>query len=173
MSSPKSDPPYVAHSSSDTHLPTLNEEETMDAQHPLRTPAASSTASFPAIYEVSAHTTHGPPRSASSSSVTFHQPRRSSAQAPNERQLSILDPMSDRVSTILVWQNLTVQARENKRKEFFKRMKSYKNFVPKRKCLLNNISGAIAGGLWAVIGIFLSIFFENIEFFLFRSIGLW
>ena len=158
MSSPKADPPYVAHSSSDTHLPTLNEEEMMDIQHPLRTPAASSTASFPAIYEVPTHTTHVPHRSGSSSSVAFHQPRRSSTQGPHERQLSILDPMSDRVSTILVWQNLTVQARENKRKEFFKRMKSYKNFVPKRKCLLNNINGAIAGGLWAVIGVYLSFF---------------
>ncbi|CAF0758276.1 unnamed protein product [Adineta ricciae] len=160
MSSPNAEPPYVVHSSSDIHLPTLNEEETMDVQHPLKTPAASSTASFPAIYEMPAHTTyvsssgaaHVPHRSGSSSSVSFHQPRRSSTQGPHERQLSILDPMSDRVSTILVWQNLTVQARENKRKEFFKRMKSYKNFVPKRKCLLNNINGAIAGGLWAVIG---------------------
>ena len=31
-------------------------------------------------------------------------------------------------------------------------MKSYKHFTPKRKCLLNNISGAITGGLWAVMG---------------------
>ena len=35
-----------------------------------------------------------------------------------ERQLSPLDPMSDRVSTILVWQHLTVQIREDKRREF-------------------------------------------------------
>jgi hypothetical protein len=60
--------------------------------------------------------------------------------------------MSDRVSTILVWKNLTVQIREDKKKEAFQRMKSYKTFVPKRKCLLNNISGAITGGLWAVMG---------------------
>jgi hypothetical protein len=69
-----------------------------------------------------------------------------------QRQLSPPDPMSDRVSTILVWQHLTVQIREDKRQEFFQRMKSYKHFTPKRKCLLNNISGAITGGLWAVMG---------------------
>jgi hypothetical protein len=62
--------------------------------------------------------------------------------------------MSDRVSTILVWQNLTVSAREDKRKEFFQRIKSSKNFVPKRKDLLHNLSGAITGGLWAVMGKF-------------------
>ena len=80
--------------------------------------------------------------------------RPSAALQAVERQLSLLDPLSDRVSTILVWQNLTVQIRENKKKEAFQRMKSYKTFVPKRKCLLNNVSGAIAGGLWAVMGKF-------------------
>ncbi|CAF1465031.1 unnamed protein product, partial [Adineta steineri] len=76
----------------------------------------------------------------------------SNGSGPYERQLSLLDPMSDRVSTILVWQNLTVQIREDKKKEAFQRMKSYKTFVPKRKCLLHNISGAITGGIWAVMG---------------------
>ena len=84
---------------------------------------------------------------------TIDQEKSSSHYAIFERQLSPLDPMSDRVSTILVWQHLTVQIREDKRKEFFQRMKSYKHFAPKRKCLLNNISGAITGGLWAVMGI--------------------
>ena len=43
--------------------------------------------------------------------------------------LSILDPMSDRVSTILVWQEFNCSCSiENKRTEFFKRMKSYKKF---------------------------------------------
>ena len=77
---------------------------------------------------------------------------RASTSNPNERSLSILDPFSDRVSTILVWQNLTVSTRPDKRKEFFQRLKSSKNFVPKRKTLLNDVSGAIAGGLWAVMG---------------------
>ena len=70
----------------------------------------------------------------------------------NQRQLSILDPFSDRVSTILVWKNLSVYTREDKAKEMFQRLKCWKKFEPKRKCLLNNISGAITGGLWAVMG---------------------
>ena len=69
-----------------------------------------------------------------------------------QRQLSILDPLSDRVSTILVWKNLSVYTREDKTKEILQRMKFWKKFEPKRKCLLNNISGAITGGLWAVMG---------------------
>jgi hypothetical protein len=62
--------------------------------------------------------------------------------------------MSDRVSTILVWKNLTVSTREDKMKEFLQRIKSSKNFVPKRKELLHNLSGVITGGLSAVIGKF-------------------
>lgn len=72
----------------------------------------------------------------------------------SQRQLSILDPFSDRVSTILVWKNLSVFTREDKKKELFQRMKVWKKFEPKRQCLLNNISGAITGGLWAVMGQF-------------------
>jgi len=144
-------------SSSDVHLTTLNEEESTDVKPPSRVTSVSSSA-LPAIYEVPINGTNmptsGPPPSYSSASFTQQQTRQSSVIGPNERQLSILDPMSDRVSTILVWQNLTVQARPNKRKEFFQRMKSYKNFVPTRKSLLNNTSGAIAGGLWAVMGKF-------------------
>ncbi|CAF4738286.1 unnamed protein product [Rotaria sp. Silwood1] len=71
---------------------------------------------------------------------------------PFQRHLSILDPLSDRVSTILVWKNLTVLTREDKITEFFQRIKCWKKFTPKRQCLLNNISGAITGGLWAVMG---------------------
>jgi hypothetical protein len=76
----------------------------------------------------------------------------STADSPFERQLSMLDPLSARVSTILVWKNLTVFTREDKTKEFFQKMKFWKEFTPKRQCLLNNISGAITGGLWAVMG---------------------
>ncbi|UJR22373.1 hypothetical protein I4U23_025435 [Adineta vaga] len=86
-------------------------------------------------------------------SIEFNQYQpRSSTSNPNDRQLSLLDPLSDRVSTILVWQSLSVSTRPDKKKEFFQRLKSYKDFVPKRKCLLNNVSGAITGGLWAVMG---------------------
>lgn len=73
---------------------------------------------------------------------------------PSQRQLSILDPLSDRVSTILVWKNLTVLTREDKTTECFQRMKFWNKSLPKRQCLLNNISGAITGGLWAVMGTF-------------------
>ncbi|CAF1270390.1 unnamed protein product [Rotaria sordida] len=121
----------------DTHLPTLNEEEsTNDYTTNLSVPGNSNEL----------------PSSFSSASFTEQQHRQSSTLKPFERQLSILDPMSDRVSTILVWENITVQVRPNKQKEFFQRIKPYKKFVPQRKCLLNNISGAIAGGLWAVMG---------------------
>ncbi|CAF4254602.1 unnamed protein product, partial [Adineta steineri] len=71
---------------------------------------------------------------------------------PFERQLSLLDPTSDRVSTILVWERLTVLSREDKTTEFFRKVRSCNRYVPKRKCLLNNVSGAITGGLWAVMG---------------------
>ena len=71
-----------------------------------------------------------------------------------DRQLSLLDPMSDRVSTILVWQNLIVSTREDKKSQLLQRMKLSKNAAPKKKVLLHNISGAITGGLWAVMGTF-------------------
>lgn len=67
---------------------------------------------------------------------TIDQEKSSSHYDAFERQLSPLDPMSDRVSTILVWQHLTVQIREDKRKEFFQRMKSYKHFAPEKKMFI-------------------------------------
>ena len=143
---------YIWHAS-DIHLPTLNEENDTKIEHPLRS-ISTSPSSFPAIYEVPIHNTNIRPPTTSLTNFSHQQHGQTSALGPNERHLSILDPMSDRVSTILVWQNLTVHAREDKRKEFFKRMKSYKDFVPKRKSLLSNTSGAIAGGLWAVMGKF-------------------
>jgi hypothetical protein len=69
-----------------------------------------------------------------------------------ERPFSSIDPESARVSTILVWQNLTVKTREDKRNEFFQRFRPYKDFESKQKVLLHNLSGAITGGLWAVMG---------------------
>jgi hypothetical protein len=168
-------------SSSDVHLSTLNEEESTAVKLPSRAISIPSSA-FSAIYEVPTTDTNmpasGPPPSASSASFTQQQTRKSNAVGPHERQLSILDPMSDRVSTILVWKNLTVQARPNKREEFFKRMKSYKDFVPTRKFLLHNTSGVIAGGLWAVMGKF-SFLLEQIKSILnliiiiYRSIWFW
>ncbi|CAF3828868.1 unnamed protein product [Adineta steineri] len=145
--------------SSDNHLSTLNEEEITDTQNSTRDRSASST-SLPPTYDIAVHTPNKatseklkrPPGTGSYTRFVHNRSRQSNAVRSNERELSTLDPTSDRVSTILVWQNLTVQAREDKKKEFFKRLKSYKNFVPKRKCLLNDTSGAITGGLWAVMG---------------------
>jgi hypothetical protein len=140
---------------SDNHLATLDEEENPVAKLPLQVTSPTSLV-FPAIYEVSTDekmmSPTRPPPSASSTGSGHQQNRRGTGLGPKERQLSILDPTTDRVSTILVWKNLTVQARENKRKEFFQRMKPYKDFEPKRKNLLSNTSGAITGGLWAVMG---------------------
>lgn len=56
------------------------------------------------------------------------------------------------MTTVLVWQNLTVTSYEGKNQEMMKKIKSCNRYVLKRKCLLNNISGAITGGLWAVMG---------------------
>ena len=90
---------------------------------------------------------------------------------PHERQLSLLDPLSDRVSTILVWQNLSVSSRGDKKKEFFRKVKSCNKYVPERKCLLNNVSGAIAGGLWAVMGKLYFIFSSELYIISFETIG--
>lgn len=157
-------PTYFA-PASDHRLPRITEGEVVSHSVPPRATSASST-SFPVIYEVNADEddpgksaiTFAPRQSASSSSVTQQmqqqQRRKSSTLGPNERHLSILDPMSDRVSTILVWQNLSVQARESRYTEFRKKITSYKNYVPKRKYLLHNTTGGITGGLWAVMGQF-------------------
>ena len=147
---------------SDHHLSGMNEEGNAVNRSARRVPSASSS-SFPVIYEVASNESDqnksgisfAPRSSASSAALAQQQRRQSGALGPHERQLSLLDPMSDRVSTILVWQNLSVQAREKKGKEFFQKMKSYKNFQPKRKCLLSNTTGAITGGLWAVMGEYL------------------
>ncbi|CAF3879499.1 unnamed protein product [Rotaria magnacalcarata] len=133
----------------DSHLPTLNEEEYADGASLLQEKSLSS------MYKANVTTagsSHDLPSITSSASFADQRNLRSSASKPKERQLSILDPLSDRVSTILVWKNLTVQARPSKREEFFQRLKSYKKYLPKRKCLLSNTSGAITGGLWAVMG---------------------
>jgi hypothetical protein len=79
-----------------------------------------------------------------------------------ERQLSLLDPMSDRVSTILVWQNLTVSTREDKQKEILQHIKSSKNFEPKRKSLLHNVSGAITGMVYGLLWVSCLYYKENI-----------
>ena len=136
----------------DIHVPNSKQPGKLDINIPARHTSASA-AQYSTISEVSTNTVDSASLTRSSN-YNNHSNRRSTGLEPFERQLSLLDPMSDRVSIILVWQNLTVQIREDKKKEAFQRMKSYKTFVPKRKCLLNNTSGAITGGLWAVMGKF-------------------
>ena len=150
---------YEQHSN-DVHSTTRNEDDSVTVRSVPRAPLSSTA--LPGIAEIPMDTT------TTTTTTTIVQPssyndltnvsqrdrRKSSALGPNERQLSIIDPLSDRVSTILVWEDLTVQARPSKRKEFFQRLKSYKNYEPQRKFLLNKTSGAIAGGLWAVMGKF-------------------
>ena len=126
-------------SHSDHHLPISKAKERMSIRSlPRTTSAAAST--FPATVLANQRVLSPP------------IPVRSSKKELVQKQESLVDPTSDRIGTVLVWQNLTVSTRENKRKEFFQRLKSSKNFVPKRKDLLHNLSGAITGGLWAVMG---------------------
>jgi hypothetical protein len=146
-------------SQSTQQLPTVNQDERGQTK---RLPRISSgtPGTFSVIYEVPTDAdetgiTFAPPPSASSSNFNQLQQskRRSTGTGTFERQLSILDPMSDRVSTILVWKNLIVSTREDKKKQFFQRL-TRKTPEPKTKRLLHNVSGAITGGLWAVMGKF-------------------
>ncbi|UJR16819.1 hypothetical protein I4U23_003718 [Adineta vaga] len=68
-----------------------------------------------------------------------------SIEENNETVIDI-DESSSSSRTILVWKNLLVETRGNKRKEFFQRCRS------NRKILLHNLNGVINGGLWAVMG---------------------
>lgn len=111
-----------------------------------------------------------PPAARSSNFVQQQEKRRSSGTGPFERQLSILDPMSDRVSTILVWKNLVVFTRGNSKKQMIQKFMG-KTPEPTTKRLLHNLSGAITGGLWAVMGIFTLVICIQYQLCLSRSIG--
>ncbi|CAF1270354.1 unnamed protein product [Rotaria sordida] len=142
-------------SQNDSQLSTIHGGERGDKSHLSRTSSAS-TGSMRVIYEKQPdgdknEITFVSPPSAHSSNHSHQQHRRSTGIGPNERLLSILDPMSDRVSTILVWQNLIVSSRQDDKMQFFRRLTS-KDAQPKTKRLLHNVSGAITGGLWAVMG---------------------
>ncbi|CAF0924139.1 unnamed protein product [Adineta steineri] len=151
-------------SQSDQYLPMFKDTDRFNVKNLSRTASAGAN-TFPVIYElpiddIKISTADIPypsptiPYPSSAPPTIRHQKlnRRSTILESFERQLSLPDSISDRASTILVWQNLTVSTREDRRKEFFQRLKSSKNFVPQRKVLLHNISGAITGGLWAVMG---------------------
>ena len=154
-------------SHSDQHISTTKEGDRLTLkQLPRISSAGAST--FPVIYEgVAATNNSNSTRDVSCPSPTWYLPtsapptihnqqmnKRATILGSLDRQLSLLDPMSDRVSTILVWQNLIVSTREDKKSQLVQRMKLSKNAAPKKKVLLHNISGAITGGLWAVMGTF-------------------
>ncbi|CAF4193784.1 unnamed protein product, partial [Adineta steineri] len=128
----------------DVFLPITDENE-IDVKLPSHV-TGMSRKPFPPTLEVTRLT------SIPSSNHGQQQQHQSMGAGPFERQLSLLDPTSDRVSTILVWERLTVLSREDKTTEFFRKVRSCNRYVPKRKCSLNNVSGAITGGLWAVMG---------------------
>ena len=116
--------------------------------------AAAST--FPIIYELPTDVKDASPtKSPLVDSSAIPSPS-STVVNVCERQASLPDPMSDQVSTILVWQNIIVSTRGDKENAFGKCLKSSKPSEPERKCLLHGVSGAITGGLWAVIGTLLS-----------------
>ena len=139
-----------------------------------------SAQSFPIIYEAGSDSkstaapdaAYVPPPSASSAGFNAQQ-RRSTDGTSHERQLSLLDPTSDRVSTILVWQNLIVSTRVSKRKQVLQRFKAPDKREPDSKRLLHNVSGAITGGLWAVMGESLSSDRPGITVIEPRSVWLW
>ncbi|UJR27353.1 hypothetical protein I4U23_008645 [Adineta vaga] len=142
-------------SNSDHELHTLKKESNEQLKRLPRSTSVSG-AQISVIYEVpsdvnSDEITFAPPPPAASAGYSHNQQRRSTGTGPHERQLSILDPMSDRVSTILVWQNLIVSTRISRRQVFIHKLKS-KGPPPTSKRLLHNVSGAITGGLWAVMG---------------------
>lgn len=159
--------PNVRLNEKDDHAILVQPDEGIQMNRIQRDPSASA-GSFPVIYEVpsdAADTSKGdpsyvPPPSASSANF-FPNKRRSTTGSASgyERQMSILDPMSDRVSTILVWQNLVVSTREQSKKRYLKRLGCPVNYEPTTKELLHNVSGAITGGLWAVMGKFHSTHF--------------
>ena len=145
-------------SQSDHQLPAYSRDEKGHTKHLPR--AASS---FPVIYEVpsdSAKTDVAfvPPPAAPSAGYSHQQSRRSTGTGPHERQLSILDPMSDRVSTILVWDNLIVSTRQGKKNRFLNIF--HQKFYSLGKHLLHNVRGAITGGLWAVMGMSFLLFYK-------------
>ena len=152
-------------SQSDQHLSTYKSTHDRHTERLSRTTSAAAS-TFPTISEVSnershptvsntPHVTQPPPASVSAPCKAYApiKPRQSTTtSSPFEKQSLALDPMSDRVSTVLVWQNIVVSTREKKESALWKYMKPSKDNEPKTKCLLHNVSGAITGGLWAVMG---------------------
>ena len=149
--------PELGINTTDDQSPLVHQDDGIFMKRIQRISSATAHP-FPVIYEV-ASDAQNPSNpeisfapSASSASYNLQKQRRSTGVGPYERQLSILDPMSDRVSTILVWRNLTVYAAMPAKWWPPKILSRSENREPQRKTLLHNVSGAITGGLWAVMG---------------------
>ncbi|CAF4200643.1 unnamed protein product, partial [Rotaria magnacalcarata] len=106
--------PSFVGSHTDYQLQTISEEEYPKPSGLLRGTSASNS-SFQVLYEAAAgEDSHGitfaapPPAPSSAFAHKQQQHHQSNDRPAHERQSSVLDPMSDRVSTILVWQNLVV-----------------------------------------------------------------
>jgi hypothetical protein len=141
MESKTSDDQSDEQSNKDIHLTTFNEVKKLKSNYAIQ---ATSDGIFVSTESIS----------------TTKEELQLSRRGSLASQFSSIDPKCDRVSTILVWKNLTVQTSEDKRREFFQRFPFYKHFEPKRKVLLHNLNGAITGGLWAVMGKSLVLLFD-------------
>ena len=160
--------PHHSRSPNVQQSPADHHEDKGPAKRPSRASLATP-GTFSVIYEVPSNaddtgiTFAPPPPARSSNFIQQQERRRSTGTAPFERQLSILDPMSDRVSTILAWKNLVVFTRDESRKNKIKRVMG-KETETKSKRLLHHLSGAITGGLWAVMGKFIFLICSRCRF---------
>ena len=154
-------------SQSDHYLSSTKVEEdnrSIDQIKRLLRANSAAASTFPIIDEIPTDVKHASPSKSplvgsSTSPSPVPAPGHPEHPAPAstvvdvcERQSSLLDPMSDRVSTILVWQNITVSALSDKKNPLVRCFKSSEPSESKKKCLLHGVTGAITGGLWAVIG---------------------
>jgi hypothetical protein len=153
-------------SQSDQQLSVAKDADGVNDKHMHRTISAGAS-TFPVIPEAPAEALHAAAADLPCPSPSFQLPvsapptvhtestkPRATIFGSFEREASVPDPMSDSVSTILVWQNLTVSTREKPNKTFLQRLRLSKTVAPQRKVLLHNLSGSITGGLWAVMGKF-------------------
>ena len=86
-----------------------------------------------------------------SPSSSKYSHRQSIHSKVSDHHISNHDEKSERISTVLVWKDLTVSAKAKKNKLGFLHLNS-KDSKPTNKRLLHKLSGAIAGGIWAVMG---------------------
>jgi ABC-type multidrug transport system ATPase subunit len=123
-------------SQSDQQLSSVKSDEPLQHIKCLLRTKSAMASTFPYIYEIKLDAQDG----------------LEVKETPEPTKAMVLDPMSDRVSTILVWQNIVVSTREVKKKTLLERLQPMKRNEITKKCLLHSVSGAITGGLWAVMG---------------------